>query len=75
MTTAHETYTSAADYLTKRLRQELKALDEHDKETRRLLDNPTLRLVLGTFDGRDDKRLDLSYRIINTARALSVVLP
>lgn len=71
------TYTSPTDYLTQRLREELKALDEHDKETRRLLDiaKSGASMPCGAFDGRDDKRRDLNARVIETARALTVVLP
>lgn len=78
MTTEHETYTSPTDYLTKRLRQELKELDAHEKETRRLLDEVKktgVFLPVGTYDERSDTRLILSARVTETARALAVVLP
>lgn len=78
MTIAHETYTSATDYLTKRLRQELKAMDEHEKETRRLLDASRRAEDCpppGVWDERAELHRNLSARVIETARALSVVLP
>lgn len=78
MTTTHETYTSATDYLTKRLRRELKELDEHEKETRRLLDHAQktgVYLPAETYDSRSDTHRNLSARLTETARALAVVLP
>ena len=78
MTTTHETYTSPTDYLTKRLRRELKELDEHEKETRRMHDeiSRTGRLPPAeTWDERSDRHRNLSARVTETARALAVVLP
>lgn len=74
MTTKHETYTSPTDYLTKRLREELKALDAHEKETRRLLDTGESPQP-GGWIGRHDDHDDLVARVVETARSLSKALP
>lgn len=78
MTTAHETYTSPTDYLTKRIRRELKELDEHEKETRRLLDASRRAEDCpppSVWDERAAAHRNLSARVTETARALAVVLP
>jgi hypothetical protein len=64
---------TAAQQEARLLKDELKALDDHDAETQRLIrDAPAAALLHpGAWAAREDTRRDMSARVVERARRLA----